>query len=168
MSLVEVLVAIAVLGIIAIPMTTLFADSILTVKYTNDRIEATSVIRTIKENVTTSVKYGPADPADLTHHAENIPTSDASNPEVNLKFITDSSKTINLKIIEYIDGNPTANTEYLFDASRVRGPGSATAAHPDIAIPGCPRTVEYFITVKKMANTNYNVLNFKFLVDLDN
>ncbi len=58
MTLIEVLVSIAILGIISVPLLAMFTNSTLMVRQNEKQIKVSALTRTIKENVTKALKEG--------------------------------------------------------------------------------------------------------------
>lgn len=54
-SIVEIIVALAVLGIISAPLTVAIVSSMKTTTFSQDQIQMNNVIRIVKENVTTAI-----------------------------------------------------------------------------------------------------------------
>ncbi len=123
-SLIEVLVSITILGIISLPLTTSFLNSAILIRMTGERQELNSVMRTIKENVIASVKYGAGN---------TIPSYGGG--DVVLK---DDINGSDLKIVNEIG---EISKRFKFDAVRDKDFGE---------IHGFSDTCEYLITVKKM------------------
>lgn len=56
MTLVEVLISIAILGIISVPLLAMFTNSALMIRQNEKQIKVSALVRTIKENVSTALK----------------------------------------------------------------------------------------------------------------
>lgn len=129
MTLTEVVVALAVLGIVSAPLLVVFTNSAVIVKKTGDRIEINAVTRVIKENVINSVKYG------------SLIYSYKEKKEVPLN----AGKREDLQIKDSYDN---VNEKYVFDAVRIQE--FDTIADPDDPEIQFDDTCEYLITLKKM------------------
>lgn len=130
-TLLETILALAVLGIISVPLLTVFTNAAVIVKKTNDRLEINAITRIIKENVTNSVKYGGEGHAICVFGTAvkiDLQVEDGSDLEVK-----DAKDEINLK--------------YKFDAERTVDFGSLTYSDNDATV--LADTCEYTITLKK-------------------
>jgi prepilin-type N-terminal cleavage/methylation domain-containing protein len=134
MTLLETILALAVLGIISAPLLTVFTNAAVIVKKTNDRLEINAVTRIIKENVTNSVKYGgnghgicisgTATIIDLQVENGSDLEVKGINDEVNLKYKFDAERTVDFGYLSYSDNDATilADTcEYTITLKKANG-----------------------------------------------
>ena len=138
MTLIETIIALAVLGIVSVPLMAVFTNAAVIVKKTDDRLEINAVTRIIKENVIRSVKYGGLGNAIYSYEY---------GKKIDLKTGLDedgiSRNTINLQVK---NSEEEVNTKYKFDAERtmefnsIANPGN-TGSHLN-------DTCEYLITLK--------------------
>lgn len=134
MTLLETILALAVLGIVAAPLLTVFTNAAVIVKKTNDRLEINAITRIIKENVTSSVKYG---------EGHEIYSYDDTEDIVLKTAINGNGKGLQIK-----GTNDEINPRYKFDAERIVDFGDlsySTSAAITLA-----DTCEYLITLKTM------------------
>jgi len=138
MTLIEVIISLAVLGIVSSPLLVVFTNAQIIIGKTESRIEINAVMRIIKENVTNSVKYG----------GFNTIKSYTEPDEADL--MTDKHGR-NLEV-KSKDGQ--INGTYMFDANRTMDFGE---------ISGAKNTCEYEIILKKMNGSE--VQKLKMLVN---
>ena len=120
-SIVEIIVAMAILGMLSMPIGTMFLNSLITIRITNDRIELNGVTGIIKDCVVKSVKLGGGN---IIHTYDINPADNqisVSPDGVSLKYINDSNAVsyINGYKLKVIDNNNEINTKYMFDAEKM-------------------------------------------------
>ena len=124
-SLVEVIVALTVLGLISVPISMTFLNSTFTAKLTKEQIELTAITRMVKENVAESVKRG-------------CDVFGAGNESKKVRDISASSINDLYDVkIEDRDGNQYAN--FMFDVER-----SSPDPYPDV--------YRFLVTIKERNN----------------
>ncbi len=127
MTLIEAIVALAILGIVSAPLLMVFTNAQMIIRNTGSRLEANAVMRIIKENVTRSVKIGAG------NTVRQLDTGAVFDLSV------DTGELLNLEV-EGKDGK--VNDKYKFDVKRTKEFGF---------LPGDARnTCEYEITLRKM------------------
>jgi prepilin-type N-terminal cleavage/methylation domain-containing protein len=129
-SLVEVIVALAILGIISSVATVSFVSSMQTSNKSKEQIDLNAVIDTIRENVTNAVKVPDSD---ILGNPGKVLVQDAGS-----SFILNDQS--NLQITD-ADNNP--NPHYKFDVKNDTGVGSITEKS----------LLKYLITLKKKDGT---------------
>ena len=124
-SLVEVIVALTVLGLISVPISMTFLNSTFTAKLTKEQIELTAITRMVKENVAESVKRG-------------CDVFGAGNESKKVRDISASSINDLYDVkIEDRDGNQYPN--FMFDVER-----SSPDPYPDV--------YRFLVTIKERNN----------------
>ncbi len=147
MTLIEVIIALAVLGIVTVPLLVVFTNAQVVIKKTESRLETNAVMRIVKENVTRAVKYGGEG------SGNNLRSCDGAECDLTKKengFAGQYSGQ-NLEV-KSEDGK--INEQYKFDAGRTKDFGEIAAAG---------NTCEYEITLKEMDGTRLQRL--KILVN---
>ena len=130
MTLLETILALAVLGIVAAPLLMVFTNAAAIAKKTQDRLEINAVTRIIKANVTNSVKYG----------VGHTIFSEETGSDITLKDAVDG------KDLQIKDAMDKVHSKYKFDAERTADYG--TIAYSSTATATLADTCEYLITLK--------------------
>jgi prepilin-type N-terminal cleavage/methylation domain-containing protein len=138
MTLIDVIVALAVLAIASMPLLTVFANSAMLIKKADTRLEINAITRVVKENVVNSVKFG----------VGNVIYSYDAKKDIDLN--TD----INGTSLQIKGKDGQVNGKYKFDAIRTIDFGDIK--NPDDMINPAAMlsdTCEYRIDLKKMDGT---------------
>lgn len=137
MTLIEAIVALAILGIVSAPLLVVFTNAQLVIRNTESRLEANAVMRIIKENVTASVKFG---------GFNKIKQIGANGAEYDLSEDNGDVKTD----LEIKGKDQKVNARYKFDLKRTVNFGELPGdpANPEKNKP--KDTCEYEITLRKM------------------
>lgn len=131
MTLIETIIALAVLGIVTVPLLVVFTNAQVVIRNTQGRLETNAVMRIIKENVTRAVKYEGGNKISSYEGAQfNLPNN-TTDPTVD---IWHEGKNLEVK---GQDGK--TNDKYKFDAKRTKD-----------SVGDAKNTWEYEITLKKM------------------
>lgn len=131
-TLMEVILSLAVLGIISVPLFATFLSSAAIIKKTGEQLEINAATKIIKENVVASVKYGGG------NTITSYETDEFGNEiEVVLKDCTEAK---NLKVV---DSMGKIYDKYKFDVKREKDYGE---------ILNYPDTCEYLVTLKRISN----------------
>ncbi|MCX7842446.1 MAG: type II secretion system GspH family protein [Clostridia bacterium] len=133
----EVIVALAVLGIVSIPISYLFINSMNTNKMSGEQVLLNAIIRTVKENVSNSVKYQDE------HHAIYDGVTEAA-----VKLRDNSNRFYSYNDIYIDDINGKRYYGYTFDASFVNQAGDVLTSPPGFYT-SSREIVAYDITIKK-------------------
>jgi len=127
-TLIEIVVSLAVLGIISVPLFTTFLSSALIIRRTGEQLEINAVTRIVKENVVASVKYG---------GGNVIPSYETDEYGTEIEVVLKGcDEANNLKVL---DSMGKVYDKYKFDVKREKDYGE---------IPGYPDTCQYIITLK--------------------
>lgn len=132
MTLIETIIAMAVLAIVSVPLMAVFTNAAVIVKKTNDRLEINAVTRIIKENVINSVKYG----------GGNTIKSSETGLEIDLQSVEDGTN------LEIKGSKGDINTKYIFDAERTVD--FDNLSYSASSSQKLADTCEYLITLKTM------------------
>lgn len=142
MTLIETIIALAVLGIVSVPLMAVFTNAAVIVKKTEERLEINAVTRIIKENVIKSVKDGGDGNAiwNIDHTWQfNLQTGPDDNGDGVFETAED---------LEILDSEGNVNKKFMFDAKREKD--FNTIADPVDASLALADTCEYLITLKTM------------------
>lgn len=147
-SLVEVIVALAILGIISTVATMSFVSSMQTSNKSKEQIELNAVIDTITENVTNAVKC--PDSSILGNPGKKLVISGGAS----------YSLTTNCGALQVMDGSGNFNNSYQFDIEQAFG--EPTSITQDTVL-------KYLITLKKQDGTELRKFRLEInTLDFDN
>lgn len=155
MTVIEVLVAMAVFGVISVPLMGVFLDSMVATKLAQDKIETNALVCIVKDAVTKNVKGVSGTLNDLSN--KSVILNDVSGTAVTPKITTGSAHDLK------VEDKKSKDLGYKFDADRIQDFGqvscggiSSTTKYPD--------TCEYQVTIKNIHN-NVAVQKFRFYVN---
>ncbi|MCX7921624.1 MAG: hypothetical protein N3B21_06375 [Clostridia bacterium] len=138
-TLIDVLLSIAIIGVIAIPLMMCFTSIIVLSNMSSKQLDTNSVIRTIKENVSNAVKAG------------NVQIQ--SYDDLNSDGLVDGADAVVLRAgavlsggsnFKVIDANGREYGSYSFDL---------TVDNTSVPSPEFQNTYEYIIDVKKRSTS---------------
>ncbi|MCX8130002.1 MAG: prepilin-type N-terminal cleavage/methylation domain-containing protein [Clostridia bacterium] len=158
MTLTEVMVSLAVLGILSVPLMMTFTNSIMVTKLTQDQIEVNAITRIVKKTVTNAVKYAYS-PIKTFDAAANGTAYNATADGVILREdATGFNSGVNL-IISDSDGN--IYNKYAFNAEFERGPRPLINYDPEF-----PNTCQYLVTIFRNDANNRVVARLRLDINL--
>lgn len=140
MTLTEVIISLAVLGIVSAPLLMVFTNAAGIVKKTDERLEINAVTRIMKENVFSSVKYG---------GEGNSIRSYEDNELKDLKDEEAEGYVGRFRMLQIKGSKDKIYEQYMFDAERVKDFGE---------IGNAADTCEYLLTLKKRDGTEIQKL----------
>ncbi len=160
MTVIEVLVSMAVFGIISVPLMGIFLDSMVATKLAQDKIETNALVSIVKDTVTKNVKCVPGGTIRKVSSSDLDPViilNDVSGTAVTAEITTGSAHDLK------IEDKKGKDLGYKFDADRICDFGqvscggiSSTTKYPD--------TCEYQITIRNIHN-NMAIQKFRFYVN---